>query len=187
MPHVITGKNRGMKLLSPGKSDRTRPTEDKIKEAVFNILQPLKVDADVLDLFAGTGQIGIEFLSRGAGHVVFGEKSRSMAKILRENIRKTGQEEQSVVFVRDYREVIAGWTGAFDYVYLDPPFGYDMEKEAMAMLRRLHRVKPNGLVILESAAPAKGEEEPSDIYCGFVSVFDRTYGRKRIRVFKEES
>ena len=186
MPHVITGKNRGMKLLSPGKSDRTRPTEDKIKEAVFNVLQPLKADAEVLDLFAGTGQIGIEFLSRGAGHV-FGEKSRSMAKILRENIRKTGQEAQSVVFVRDYREVIAGWTGAFDYVYLDPPFGYDMEKEAMAMLRRLHRVKPNGLVIVETAALAKGEEDPSGMYCGFLSIFDRAYGRKRIRIFKEES
>lgn len=185
--HVITGKNRGMKLLSPGKKDRTRPTEDKIKEAVFNVLQPLKADADVLDLFAGTGQIGIEFLSRGARHVVFGEKSHSMAKILRENIRKAAWEEQSVVFVRDYREVIAGWSGCYDYVYLDPPFGYHMQEEAMAMLRRLHRVKPNGLIILESAAPAKGEEEPSSTYCGFVLLFDRMYGRKRIRVFKEES
>ena len=184
--HVITGKNRGMKLLSPGKHERTRPTEDKIKEAVFNVLQPLKADADVLDLFGGTGQIGIEFLSRGARHVVFGEEARSMAKIMRDNIRKAGAEDQSVVFVCDYRQAIATWTGCFDYIYLDPPFGYDMEKEAMGMLRRLHRIKPEGLVIIESAAPIKKEEQPN-LYDGYVLFFDRTYGRKRIRVFKEET
>lgn len=183
--HVITGKNRGMKLQTPGKHDRTRPTEDKIKEAVFNILQPLKAEADVLDLFAGTGQIGIEFLSRGARHVVFGEKSRSMVRILRENLRKTRNEEQSEVMNRDYREVIASWSETFDYVYLDPPFGYDMEKEAMAMLRRLHRVKPGGLIIVESGAIAGQEEEEPDAF-GFSLIFDRIYGRKRIRVFKEE-
>ncbi len=184
--HVITGINRGMKLLPPGKHDRTRPTEDKTKESVFDVLQTIQKDAVVLDLFAGTGQIGIEFLSRGAGRVVFCEKSRSMGAILRENIRKTGHEEESTVFLCDYRRALADCDTRFDYVYLDPPFGFHMEEKAIALLRRLNRMKKGGLIIVESGLK-RGETEPeeTEMY-GFRLVFQRAYRSQLIRMFKEE-
>lgn len=177
---IIAGERRGMRLELPGKRERTRPTEDKTKESVFNILQPLRPDAVVLDLFAGTGQIGLEFLSRGARRAYFCEKSRTMAQTLRRNVEKAGYPAKSEVYVGDYRAALAAFNEHFDYIYLDPPFGFGMEKEAMAMIRRLKRLAPDGEVILETAA----EEMESEID-GYALRFRRQYGHLGLRIFKE--
>ncbi len=184
---VIAGARRGVRLEPPGKREKTRPTEDKLKEAVFNIIQPVKTGARVLDLFAGTGQIGIEFLSRGAEYCVFGEKSPGMVRTLRTNVEKSGFEEQAMILHADYRQVIARSPVSFDYVYLDPPFGFRMEYESIRMLRRLERVAPGGLIIVESAREGREEPDWPEVIEGYQPVFQRAYRSQVIRIFKEEA
>lgn len=181
---IIAGERRGMRLEPPGKNDATRPTEDKTKEAVFNILQPLRQDTAVLDLFAGTGQIGLEFLSRGARSVVFCEKSRRMAKVIQKNIEKTGYDEQCRLFIGDYRAALASCSQTFDYIYLDPPFGFGMEQEAMAMIRRLKRLSPGGEVIVESGVSRDHSLDVEEME-GYTQIFFRQYRSQCIRIFKE--
>lgn len=180
---IIAGERRGMRLEPPKKNEKTRPTGDKTKESVFNILQPIRQDARVLDLFAGTGQIGLEFLSRGAGFAVFCEKSRTMGRILRQNVEKTGYADRSMVRIADYREVLTASKAPYDYIYLDPPFGFGMEEIAMDLIHKRGLLAPEGLVILETASE---HEDIEPEWEGFICTFKRSYKAQCIRLFKEK-
>ncbi len=118
---VIAGKARGRKLLSvPG--DRTRPITDRVKSALFDILGPKVVGAVFLDLFAGTGAVGIEALSRGAAKAVFVERDPKVLRVLRENLRRTGLAEQAVVVQDDVFRFLNRPPGEkFDIIYIAPP------------------------------------------------------------------
>lgn len=180
---VIAGDRRGFRLETPPAREKTRPTEDRTKEAVFSIIQPILSGARVLDAFAGTGQIGIEFLSRGAGSVLFCELRAPMASVVRANVEKTKFAERSRILVRDVRRLIPKTEEVFDYVYLDPPFRSGMDASVMELLHRYGRLAPGALVIVESSKDDDAAEEAE----GYEKTFDRTYGSKRIRIFKEES
>lgn len=179
---IISGEKRGMRIDPPPKGEPARPTEDKIKEAVFNVLQPFRKQTVCMDVFAGTGQIGIEFLSRGARFCVFSEKSRGMARVLRNNIKKTKCEERSLVLQGDFRTNIARTPYRLDYVYLDPPFGSGLDLLAMKQLLHLHKLQPEALIIVESDR----SDNTLDGISGYRQVFCRDYGTKRIRMYREE-
>ena len=115
---VITGAARGRKLKTPGNDD-IRPTTDNVKEAVFNIIQFDIEGRRVLDLFAGTGQLGIECLSRGAASAVFVDQSREAAGIVRDNLKTCGMS--AAVFQEDALSFLRG-CGQFDIVFVDPPY-----------------------------------------------------------------
>ncbi|MBP2025335.1 16S rRNA (guanine(966)-N(2))-methyltransferase RsmD [Peptoniphilus stercorisuis] len=119
---VIAGSKRGLRLISP-KDIKTRPTEDRVKENTFNLLGQGFDEAKVLDLFSGTGSIGIEFLSRGAKRAYFVDSSRDAIKIINENIEKTHFENEAVVLKMNAKSAIERLQNEkFDYIYLDPPF-----------------------------------------------------------------
>ena len=179
---IISGARKGMLLQGPPKSVKTRPTEDKLKEAIFNIIQPLHKEAVCLDLFAGTGQVGIEFLSRGASFVFFSEKSKKMTSIIRENIEKAGYAEQSQILLGDFRKNIAQAPVRFDYVYIDPPFKFGLEEKALLTLSRLDKLKVGAQVIVESSS----DDDFDEVIEGFYLDFKRVYKAQTVRIYREK-
>ncbi len=151
---IITGKSRGTKLLTlPGET--TRPTAERTKEAVFSVLQFDVRDSAVLDLFAGSGQLGLEAVSRGARRAVFCDRSQAAVKIIRANAEKTGAIGESLILCTDYAAAIASLAGKerFGIVFLDPPYAMHCLPD---VLRRLHAsglLEENARIVCESAAP----------------------------------
>ncbi|MDD7542738.1 MAG: 16S rRNA (guanine(966)-N(2))-methyltransferase RsmD [Peptoniphilaceae bacterium] len=179
---VIAGKCRGRKLESPKNQDRTRPTEAMVKEAVMNILQPIRQGAVVLDLFAGSGQMGIEFLSRGADYCFFSEIAKPLIPILQANLQKTRLEENARILHGDFRRGIERVDRQLDYVYMDPPYQKGYEFEAIEALRHSKKLKKDGIVVVESAA---GDPWSCRLE-GFRCIFQRIYKNTQIQIFKEE-
>ena len=131
---VISGTARGRRLKTvPG--DTTRPITDRVKESLFNILGPDIQDAVILDLFAGTGAVGIEALSRGADYVRFVDRNRLPVKIVRQNLKTTGLSDKAQVLQMDAFAVLKGEIDKqFDYIYIAPPQYKGMWKRALQMV-----------------------------------------------------
>ena len=123
---VTGGISRGQRLKAPAGS-HVRPTSDKVKQALFNILGENVVDAVFLDLFAGAGGIGIEALSRGAGRVVFVDASRESLGVITQNIEQTGFKERSQTVLSKAESFLQKKTGPYDIVFLDPPYADGMQ------------------------------------------------------------
>ena len=148
---VITGSARGRKLKElPGMD--TRPTTDKVKESIFNIVQFDVEGRRVLDLFAGTGQLGIEALSRGAEKCVFVDASREAAKIVQENVALTGFENQSRVHHGDAVAFLTSCREKFALAFLDPPYASGLLDKALEKIAEIDIMAENGIIVCESAA-----------------------------------
>ena len=148
---VITGTARGMRLKElPGLE--TRPTTDKVKESVFNIVQFDVEGRRVLDLFGGTGQMGIEALSRGAASCTFVDVRKEAAAVIRANLAHTKLEEQGKVVQGDYLAFLTGCREKFDLVFLDPPYGAGMLEKALEAIAKIDIMTENGIIVCESAA-----------------------------------
>lgn len=131
----------------------TRPTSDRIKETLFNILTPRLYDCRFLDLFAGSGQMGLEAVSRGAKLAVFVENNKKAAACIEENIRFTRLTENCTLIVRDAVLAIHQMSGRekFDVVFMDPPYGRNLEAEALKNLADSGIITEDSLVIVESS------------------------------------
>ncbi|HEY3160230.1 MAG TPA: 16S rRNA (guanine(966)-N(2))-methyltransferase RsmD [Vicinamibacterales bacterium] len=154
---VIAGRFKGRRLKAPT-WEGLRPTSDKLRETLFNILAPRMEGARVLDGFAGTGAIGIEALSRGAAHVTFIEKSRRAVALIEENLKACGVEEGYTILCADVVAALNGLPAAdaFDLILLDPP--YDIDNASAALDAAARRLAGNGLVVLERATRREPEE-----------------------------
>lgn len=120
---IIAGRWRGHPIQAPA-GNRTRPTTDRVREAWFSMMQPVLADARVLDLFAGSGSLGLEALSRGARYAVFVERGGGALKTIRGNIKKLGAESETTVVKADALAFVDGIEpGEFDIVLADPPYG----------------------------------------------------------------
>lgn len=146
---VISGSARGRRLLEL-KGDETRPTTDRVKEAMFSILQFELEGRRVLDLFGGTGQLGIEALSRGAKHVSFVELRREAANLIRENLAYLGMSEQASVAQGDYHAYLLGNRERFDVILLDPPYGEEIIKKALQTITSIDKLSENGIIVCEN-------------------------------------
>lgn len=150
---VITGTARGRKLKAP-KGMETRPTSDRIKEALFNIIGSRIIDIKFLDLYAGTGAIGIEAISRGAKKAVFVEKNPHAVKIIRDNLELTGLPSRAAVLANDANramEILQSEGYVFDIVFIDPPYRRELVKTSLEKLDLCKLIVPGGLVIAESS------------------------------------
>lgn len=146
---VITGSARG-RVLKTLEGDATRPTTGKVKEAIFSSIQFELEGRRVLDLFAGSGGMGIEALSRGASHAVFIDSNSAAASVVKENLQTTGFTQNSVVLCRKAEDFLATCKETFDLVFLDPPYGADLIPELFPLL--LSHLSPYAVVVCEHAA-----------------------------------
>ena len=152
MPRIIAGKAKGTRLLAPP-GDSCRPSSDRLKEALFSIIGDRILGARVLDLFAGTGQIGLEALSRGAREAVMVEKDRRTLEVLRTNLARTRLEEGARILAGDYRARLRSLVKAgesFDLIYLDPPWQLVAELAGELSRSLIPLLAPDALLILES-------------------------------------
>lgn len=150
---VITGTAKGRRLKAP-KGMETRPTSDRIKEALFNIIGTKVINVNFLDLFAGTGAIGIEALSRGAERAVLVEKNPKTTKIIRENLEITGLSDGAVVMVQEADkalDTLAIKGEQFGIIFIDPPYLKGLEKQSLEKIDRTNLLVPGGLIITESS------------------------------------
>ncbi len=171
---VIAGKARRLQLITlPG--EETRPTTDRIKETLFNILQNDVPGASFLDLFAGSGGIGIEALSRGAVRAVFVEQNRKAADCIRRNLETTRFTQESSLMVMDADRAIrmlAG-KGTFDIVFMDPPYGRGLERQVLENPAFPSLLSGNALIIVEASLDT-----------GFDYLEENGYYTERQKVYK---
>lgn len=174
---VISGIARGTKLNSIDSID-TRPTLDRVKEALFNIIQQKIDNSIVLDLFAGSGAMGIECISRGAQNAYFCEKSHEAVKMIRQNIEKTRFVDKSEILQQDYKKALKAYSVRdikFDIVFLDPPYKANLAVDAVQDILTLELLKENGIIIIETD---EKERELKELEKLQVEVYDlRKYGR----------
>lgn len=158
---VIAGEAKGRRLRSV-KSDRTRPTTDRVKEALFSSLGPRVDGSRVLDLYSGSGALGIEALSRGAEHATFVESSSRTAGALRANLAATGFVDRSTVLVRPVEEVLSGAAAeAVDLVLADPPYALGMPVRALEQLRDNGWLAGDAILVVEVAGRLEQPEAPA--------------------------
>ena len=174
---VITGIARGMKLETLSGND-VRPTADRVKEAMFSILQFELEGRRVLDLFAGCGQLGIEALSRGAAQAVFVDASRASAEVVRRNLQHTHFDKQSRVVVSDAIAFLNGKHEPFDIALLDPPYRTGLLQQALAEIERV--MKPTGIIVCERPE----EDEVPDMVGAFVRCRDYRYGKIYLTTYR---
>jgi 16S rRNA (guanine966-N2)-methyltransferase len=180
---IIGGEHRGRKIEQPG-SGATRPTKDRIREAVFNMIAEKVPGARVLDIFAGSGAYGLEALSRGASGAFFIEKDAEAVRIISENIAVLGVGDRAKVIAEEASvalETVKNEEG-FDLVFSDPPYGQGMSKNILIMINQYDIVIPSGFVIIEHhmSESLPGTE-------GSLSICkQKTYGDIRISVFSKK-
>lgn len=179
---VITGKAKGHKLKSP-KGLKTRPTTDRIKESVFNIIGDILPDSTALDLYSGTGSIGIEFLSRGAKLCYFIDNDPTSIKVINENLQKTSLKDQAYVYKNDVHSAIKILSRkglSFDYIFMDPPYGKDLVIQTIENIFKLGIIKKKGIIIAEHETEL---ELPTHIL-GFAKSDSRNYGSTTVTFYK---
>ncbi len=151
---VISGSARGLKLKAP-EGMNTRPTTDRIKESLFNIIAADLYDICFLDLFGGSGGIGIEALSRGARKAYFADSSRKSIEIINDNLKRARLVDRAVVLNCDFRQAlnrIKAMGDRFDIVFLDPPYNTTLAADAAKLIAQLGLMNENGYIIAEQAA-----------------------------------
>ena len=145
---VISGKARGLKLYSPEDND-TRPTLDRVKEALFSMLLPYIQEAKVLDLFAGSGALGIEALSRGACKAFFVDNSDKAIKCIRDNLSISKFQEVSVVLKTSAEKFLNTTDEIFDVIFIDPPYANGLYSDIISSIYENNILAENGLIVVE--------------------------------------
>ena len=178
---VISGKARGVVLKTP-QGLQTRPTADRVKEALFSIIQFDLPGTRVLDLFGGTGQLGIEALSRGAKSAVFVDMQDSACKLIRENLKKTKLDDCAQVVRADYMTYLSGCREKFDIVFLDPPYAEIFLENSLKKLSEIDILESGAIIVAERPA----EKELSLILEGFSRSKDYKYGNTLLTLYRKE-
>ena len=177
---VITGKSRGVQLKTP-EGDLTRPTADRVKEALFSIIQFDLPGARVLDLFGGTGQLGIEALSRGAKSAVFTDAREDACKLIRENLRRTKLEGQATVIRSDYLVYLKRCREKFDIILLDPPYAEEYLENSLKFITEIDILQSGGIIVSERPV---GKELPYE-FPGYERSKDYKYGKILLTIYRK--
>ena len=169
---IIAGSHRGQRIAAPKGRD-TRPTSDRVRENAFNLIGPVD-DADVLDLFAGSGAMGMEALSRGAASATFVESDREACRTINANLDKL--KLRGTVLCQDVARTLTGERRVYDLVLCDPPYDFDHARIAPHLARL---VSDDGLLVYESAGRAEAPEVP-----GLEQRTSRKYGAARLTLYE---
>lgn len=178
---VITGKARGVALKTP-EGLQTRPTTDRVKEALFSIIQFDIPGRRVLDLFGGTGQLGIEALSRGAKQAVFVDEREESCRLIRENLRRTRLEGAAQVVRSDYLAYLSRCREKFDLIFLDPPYAEVFLENSLKRITEIDILESGGIMVAERPL---GKELPWD-FPGYSRSKDYKYGKTLITLYRKD-
>jgi len=180
---IISGTNKGKKLYAP-EGKRVRPTGDKIKEAIFNIIGSIDEESTVLELFAGSGSIGIEFLARGAKHCTFVDISRKSLNYVKKNLELCNFSEKANIISSDYEKAIINLSKdneKFDYIFADPPYELNLSNKILNKIIEYDILKNDGLLIIESD---KSEKVIDNEVANMIEYKEKIYGRTKISIIK---
>lgn len=175
---VISGKARGLKLLAPEGLD-TRPTTDRVKESVFNILMPYLPCDRVLDLFAGSGAMGIEALSRNCLHCTFIESNKNAYDIIHKNAEKARVLSFAKILNTDAFSFLSIEREGFDIIFLDPPYGKGFLLPVFEKIHERDLLNPDGVIVCETELNGEGVSFPH-----FECIKQAKYGKTIISIFK---
>ena len=178
---VITGKARGVSLKTPN-GMTTRPTTDRVKEALFSIIQFDVPTARVLDLFGGTGQLGIEALSRDAKSAVFVDSNREACALIRENLKRTKLESEARVVCSDYASYLRSCNEMYDIIFLDPPYSETFLENSLKLISEIDILQSGGIIVTERPA---GKELLCD-FPGLSRSKDYKYSSTILTIFRKD-
>lgn len=179
---VITGIARGKRLKTPD-GLQTRPTAERVKEAVFSAVQFEIQNAAFLDLFAGSGQMGIEALSRGAKSAVFVDGRREACKLVSENLKLTGLEKYASVVQSDYLSYLERCREKFDMIFLDPPYAEVFLENSLKKISEIDILTDCGIIICERPA----DKQLQTAIPGLKHCKDYRYGKTCVTIFRKET
>ena len=178
---IIGGDARGRTIVAPAGA-KTRPTQDYVRESLFNIIRWDVEDARVLDLFAGTGALSLEALSRGAKSAVFVDSRDDACKVVRENLAKTRLEGLGKVVRSDYLSYLHSCRETFDLIFLDPPYAEVFLENSLKTISQIDILSDSGIIITERPF---GKELPA-IVPGLVRYRDYRYGKAAVTIYRRE-
>lgn len=178
---VITGAARGRKLMTLEGLD-TRPTTDRVKESIFNIIQFDIPGRKILDLFGGSGQMAIEALSRGADSAVIVDASAAAAKIINANVKTCGFEKSTKVVCGDFASYLATCREKFDVIFLDPPYRENFLSQAINSICNIDILTDGGIIVCESMREAQLPETNAP----YIKGREYLYGSTKITVYRKE-
>lgn len=177
---VITGTARGKRLKTP-EGLLTRPTAERVKEAVFSAVQFEVQNASFLDLFAGSGQMGIEALSRGAKSAVFVDGRREACKLVQENLKATGLEKLAKVIQADYLSYLERCNEKFDLIFLDPPYAEVFLENSLKKISEIDILSDCGIIICERPA----DKQLETVIPGLTHCKDYRYGKTCVTIYRK--
>lgn len=180
---IIAGKFKGKKLNTPSeKNTKIRPTLDRIKEPMFSILMPYLKNAKVLDLFAGTGSLGLEAISRGASFVHLNDINKEALGVISSNIQLTVGSKYARISRKEYQKCLKSLSSnneKFDIIFLDPPYELGYEENCLKLISDYELLSSDGVIVLESD---KIKSFPENV-ANFKQIDKRTYGRVTLRLY----
>ena len=179
---IITGEYRGRSLESPAGYD-VRPTSDKVKEAVFNIIMNEVWDATCVDLFAGTGNLGLEALSRGAKKCYFGDNSRESINLIKNNVKMCRAEDKSVIIAGDYSKILGRINEKVDIFFLDPPYKDGLYENCLEIIDSLDLLSEEGIIVAEHGVRDYVPETVGSLEI----IKERKYGKIMVTIYAKKS
>ena len=182
---IIGGLARGTKLYTLEGKD-TRPTLDRVRESLFNILQNEIKDSKLLDLFSGSGAIGLESISRGAKKAILCDKNKQAIQIINKNVEKLRVKEKVEVLCTDYEKYLNSTKEQFEYIYIDPPYNTNYISNSIQIINDKNLLTENGIIIAETDEIERVEEEISKLNVS-INIYDtRKYGRAWLIFMRKE-
>ena len=171
---IISGKYKGKNIIGFN-IDGTRPTMDRVKESLFGIIQNKLEDASCLDLFAGSGSLGIEALSNNAKSCYFVDNNKEVIKTLKENLKNINEEYY--IIQNDYEKALININQKFDIIFLDPPYKYNLIDKALKLILEYDLLNEDGIIVCEY--------ENEVFSCPLENIKEKKYGSKNIRIYKK--
>ena len=176
---IIAGELKGRRLVAPS-DNRVRPTTDKVKEAIFSMIARYIPDSIVVDLFAGTGNLGLEAISRGAERVYFVDKDKASIAMVRENVKHCKAEEKSVILWSDFKSAFKKINEKADVIFLDPPYDAGYMEDCFSIIAESKILANDGIIVAEHSSKEMLAEKLS----GMTLSKSKRYGRISVSIYE---